>query len=309
MPATLSDVARESSVAVSTAADILRGRPGYAADTRRRVAETAQRMGFVHNHFARSLQTKRSHTVGVVSNFGLSGVTGATLKAISDSLLDKGYMPLVCEGGMNVTGVERALKALRARFVDGVIVESDDDASVARILPPGTPFAMIRNAPCEGAPSVCADRRGAFAYGVQWLAERGHRRIAFLGVENAEALQNPLNSHALKIAGYRDEMKQRGLEDPSLLLDLPNDLGAAREFVLRNPALFRGLTAVLACSDRVALEVITALCELGVRVPEECSVIGFDDTEYVMSSRPRLTSFNPRRAEVGARAVEMILKA
>lgn len=309
MPATLSDVAREASVAVSTAADILRGRPGYSAETCRRVIETAQRLEFVHNCFARSLQTKRSHTVGVVSNLGLSGVTGATLKAISDGLIESGYMPLVCEAGMTAASTDRALRALRGRFVDGVIVETDSDsASVARALPGSTPFAMIRNTPNGDSPSVCADRRAAFAHGVQWLAERGHRRIAFLGVDNAEALRSPLNSHALKIAGYCDEMRQRGFYDPSLLLDHSGAPGATREFVLRNPDIFRRLTAVLACNDRAALEVLTGLAELGIRVPLECSVIGFDDTEYAMGSRPRLASFNPRRAEVGTKAVEMVLR-
>lgn len=308
MAATLSDIAREAGVARSTAADILRGRAGYSPDTRSRVMDTARKLNFVPNYFARSLQRRRSHTVGVIGNLSLAGVTGATLKAISDGLLAKGYMPLFCEGGLGHEGSERALTELRGRFVDGVILESDSAAeTVERILPPGTPYVMIRNAPSSGGPVVCADRRTAFDQGVQWLFDRGHRRIAFLGVSNAEAMRNPYNSHALKIAGYLDGMRRLGIEDPSLLLDHGTEPGDTRDFVLNNPGLFRGITAILACNDRAALEAITALTEIGVRVPEDCSVIGFDDTDFVMASRPRLTSFNPRRAEVGRRAVEMVL--
>ncbi len=303
MPSTLSDVAREAGVAPSTVADILRGRPGYSPDTCRRIVETAERLNFVPNYFARSLQRKSSRTVGVAGHLEATGVTGPMLKAIAENLTLRGYMPLFCECSHYPEGEVRAVRELRGRFVDGIILDATSDA----VLPNHIPCVMIRSIGVANHPCVVTDRFEAFAYGVRWLAERGHRRIAFLGADNAEAMRNPSNTHRLKMDGYRKAMEELGLFDEALLLDCGSKPGDTREFVRRGGDFFKTITAILASNDRIAIEAMTTLSALGVRVPEECSVSGFDDTEFAVAVSPQLTTFQPRRAEVGAKAVEMVL--
>lgn len=310
MPSTISDIAREAGLARSTVADILRGRPGYSDETRRRVNDTARRLDFVPNYFARSLSRRRSHTIGIVCHLGVAGILAPTIAAISAGLRDEGYMALLCERIPTQNDLSPLIRVLRERRVDGVILESDSDVvAIRQDLSPDLPFVMIRSTHTAECPTVCADRYDAFTQGVEWLAARGHRRIAFQSVAGVESRSDEVGPHIRKVAGYCDAMRRLGLYDDSLLLNSDATPGSVRESVVANAEVFRRVTAILACNDRTALEVITGLTELGLRVPEDCSVIGFDDTEYAMSSKPRLTSFDPRRAEVGERAATMILKS
>jgi LacI family transcriptional regulator len=308
MPATIQDIARETGLAPSTVADILRGRSGYSADSRRRTVETAQRLHFVPNHFARSLQRQRSHTVGVAGSLTSTVVSGPTLKAIIDGLLPQGYIPVFCEASGKPGGLQRAVTELRARSVDAMVLHCGvDDRTLDAVLPRDFPCVMIQSAPYSSRPHIIAERFDPFSKGVHWLFARGHRRIAFLGADNAEAMLNPHNTHRLKIEGYCAAMQSLGLFDPALLLDAEFSEDGVGRFMAAHRRLLSSVTAILACNDRVAVAAMSALADLGLRVPQDCSVVGFDDTEFATAVRPRLTTFRPRREEIGARAVEMVL--
>jgi LacI family transcriptional regulator len=224
-----------------------------------------------------------------------------------EGLRARGYMPLFYDCA-HAQDEEQVLREMRDRMVDGIITETTSDLELLkRILPEGLPVVLILCDKVTGLPSVVMDRFEAFSAGTQWLADRRHRRIAFIGQVNAAAMLNPTNSHSRKIAGYRSAMERLGLFDEALLLDCGSGPGEAWTFVKEHAELFATITAVMACNDRVAVEVMSGLADIGRRVPEDCSVIGFDDTEFAQAVRPRLTTFQPRRAEVGAKAVEMVL--
>lgn len=308
MPATIQDIARETGLAPSTVADILRGRTGYSADSRRRALETAQRLHFVPNHFARSLQRQRSHTIGVVGSLTSTVVSGPTLKAIIEGLRPHGYMAIFCEASEKAEGLRRAVEELRARSVDAMVLHgSADDGALDVFLPRDFPCVLIQSAAYSLRPHVVAERYEAFANGVHWLFARGHRRIAFLGVDNAGAMLNPYNTHRLKIEGYCAAMRSLGLFDPALLLDAEFSEDGVARLVAERRGLFPSVTAILACNDRVAVAAMSALAEVGLRVPQDCSVIGFDDLEFATAVRPKLTSFRPLREEIGAKAAAMVL--
>jgi LacI family transcriptional regulator len=310
MSTTIDDIARETGYHRTTVSKVLAGdKRCYASvKTCSIIQDTARRMNFVPNYFARTLQAKRSLTVGVTGRLDSTGVTGPTLKAIVDGLRAREYMALFCDCSSRGEDARRVLRQFQERRVDGIILDTElDDLTLLELLPEGTPAVAIRSVSTSNFPSVLADRRQAFENGVQWLAERGHRRIAFMGVNNAAAMLIPYNTHTLKIKGYCSAMEQLGLLDATLLLSAPFHPGATRTFVAGQADLFKSLTAVLACNDQVAVEVMSGLADLGLRVPKDCAVIGFDDTEFAMAVRPRLTTFQPRRAEVGAQAVRMLL--
>lgn len=308
MAVTVADIAKRVGVSTSTAADILRGRPGYSERTRRRILGIARELDFVPNHMARSLLTRQSKTIGILGNLLYSPVTAEMLQAMARCLKREGYMPLFTESSSPAND-EQAVRELRGRAVDGMILRGDYDSdTIGRMVAKGTPCVAICTKTASACPCVVPDRTQCFADGVRWLFERGHRRIAFLGVDNAHAMKNPYNMHRLKIEGYLAGMADAGLSDKAIVLDAVSDIGAARTFVAQNADVFRSLTAVMACNDHVAIETITGLSEIGLKVPDDCSVIGFDDTSYAQAITPRLTTFQPRRAEIGATAAEMVLK-
>jgi|GEM_PF-2658907 len=313
MAVTIDDIARETGYHRTTVSKVLSGdkRCYASARTRDLILATAKNLNFVPNYFARSLQKKCSHTIGIAGRLDLTGVTGPTLKAIVDGLIPKGYMPLFYDAS-RLEGEAFVFQELRGRGVDGIILNSvGHEEELAKVVPAKLPMVLIRSEKLNDWPCIIEERFNAFSRGVQWLAERGHRKIAFIGVENSKVLceeRHRYNTHRLKIEGYREAMRRLGCLDEKLLLECESEPGDARRFVAARGEIFGKITAVFAANDRLAVEVMSGLSDLGLRVPEDCSVIGFDDNDFARAVKPRLTSFNPRRAEVGAQAVEMVLR-
>lgn len=308
MPATVLDIARRVGLSASTVADVLRGRPGYSEKTRQRIFDAAQQMQFVPNYFARSLMTKRSHTIGIEGPLNTVDVSGGMVKTIIDQLSARGYAALFLDAPGHPQRHEHVVAELRRRLVDGIIIRGDsDEPMLNRIVGSGCPIVAIRGHTTRACACVVGDRAGAFSQGVRWLAEQNHRRIAFVGVDHASTYGCRGNSHWGKIEGYLAAMKQLGLHDPDLLIDVPFGPGATRAFVAGNPKRFRGVTAVMAGNDELALEVISGLSDLGLSVPEDCSVMGFDNREFGAGFKPSLTTFDPHNARVGQLAVDMLL--
>lgn len=310
MATTLVDIARETGLAIGSVADVLRGRPGYAEKTRKRILDAAARLNYVPNHMARSLLLQRSHTIGVLTNLSGSAVIWPMLNAMARTLLGQGFMPLFLPIGPSLDSLERSIFALRGRSVDGLIFDTQGfEPEFHKVVPKDLPCVLIGDIASSTWPSVVSDRSGAIAHGVRWLAQRGHRRIVFIGAENAESMNTPYNTNRLKIVGYESAMAKLGLQNESLVIDVGrSDPGATRDFLIRQPEFLRRATAVIAANDRLAIEVMSALEDLGRRVPEDVSLIGFDDTEFAMAVRPRLTTFQPRRADVGASAAKLMMK-
>jgi LacI family transcriptional regulator len=309
MAITIDDISRETGYHRTTVSRVLSGdkRCFASAKVRAIIQESAKRLNFAPNYFARCLKMGRSTSVGVMVRMDATGVTGAMVKAMVEGLRARNYMPLFYDCA-HAQDEEQVLREMRDRMVDGIITETACDLELLkRILPEGLPVVLILSDKVTTLPCVIADRLEAFATGTQWLADRHHRRIAFMGQGNAAAMLNPTNSHRRKIEGYRSAMERLGLFDETLLLDCGSGPGDAWTFVKEHAELFSTITAVLACNDRVSIEVMSGLADIGRRVPEDCSVIGFDDTEFARAVRPQLTTFQPRRAEVGAKAVEMVL--
>lgn len=313
MATTLSDIAKEIRLSTSTVADVLRGRPGYSTKTQTRVHDAARRLDYVPNHMARSLLRQASRTIGIAGPLNNTAVTGSMLHAITTDLSAAGYMPLFADTlvAKSNEGIERAVRELRSRSVDGLILAGGWPGSMtkdsAKLIPQGLPYVTIDSADQSRRQSVIADHKQPMRHAVQWLAVRGHRRIAFMGINNAQSASNPFNTHCLKITGYEQAMKDLGLYDPALLLDADWPAGDVCKAVVSQPDRFKSITAVIGSNDRVAMEVMNGLSELGLSVPGDCSVIGFDNTDFAAGARPALTTFEPRRPEVGAAAVKMLL--
>jgi len=306
MTTTLKDISAATGFEVSTISKVLRGdKRCYASEkTRQIITDAARHLDYVPNHFAQGLKTRRSHMIGIVGNLGSSGVE-KMFRAIARELPAKGYMPLLCESYRSADGEERALRELRGRRVDGVILQTGSAAGeLAQILPENIPCVLVRAVGIPECPSLVLDRSAAFAEGVRWLAAQGHARIAFAYSDEGDPATG---STGLKLAGYRAAMEELGRFDEGLLLPCGPAPGEPQDYVAAHREIFSDVTAVLTANDRVAIEVMSGLARLGLRVPEDCSVIGFDNTEYAEATHPRLTSFDPRMEETGATAVRMAL--
>lgn len=306
--ATIEDVARRAGVSVATVSRALRGRPNVAADTRAHILDVAAALDYQAHPQASRLASGRTMTVGLVAPlFGLW--YAAQVVAGAESVLaSRGYDLLVhaVDTPENRRRFSAGMGALRGR-VDGLLLvdffaRPEQAASLRRS---GAPAVTVGER-IEGLSSLTIDNRGGAELAVRHLVELGHRRI---GLIIGEAIPDDLSPVPdQRTAGYRAVLEQAGLaRDPAL--EHPGGLavsgGAAS--IERLLALPDPPTGVFCMSDEMAMGAMGRARELGVRVPEELSIVGFDDHD--LAAAFGLTTVRQPVREMGCRATTMLLDA
>lgn len=301
---TLRMVADASGVSTTTASRVINNSPLVSAAKREAVLAAAARLGFVPNTIAKALADGHSRMVGLIAQHFESPFYALTLRGIEETLTRAGYGLVVASGHWDRREEAQCVQALRSRRVDGLIVltgllEDGFLAELARELPIVVTGRQLQ------APGLYAlrsnDFEGARA-ATRHLLQRGHRRIAHIGGDGSHP-----DAHERE-RGYRAALQEAGLEaDPALILrgDYMEDSGArAVQELLRSGAAF---TALFAANDQMASGAVQALCRHGLRVPDDVSVVGFDDEACAAHACPPRTTVNPSITELGRRAAAAML--
>lgn len=299
------DVARHAGVSHQTVSRVLNDHPSVAETTRARVLAAIQELGYRPNTAARALVTQRTRTIGVVtSGSTLSGPT-STLVAVEDAAREAGYfVSIATAGGWDHDRMTGALERFLLQGVDGIVVVGANDGALEglRAAPPPVPVVVLgAHAPLgPGLHAVRYDQRGGAALATEHLLALGHRQIVHVAgpLDWTEARERE--------GGWRDAMTAAGVEPPEPVAARSWLPGRGHEVGL--DLLRDGLpTAVLAANDHLALGMLRAFAEAGVRVPADVSVVGFDDVLGSAHFIPPLTTVRHRFAEVGRRCLRMLL--
>jgi LacI family transcriptional regulator len=308
---TLKDVARGASVSVTTAHVALTDRRDgvrVPETTRERVRHVADSLGYQPNILARSLKTQRTSTIGFISDeVTTTPFAVSMLGAAQDEAARRGYLLFVINLGANApAAVQRqALDLLLQQRVAGVIYACMYHRIVTPPpgLPPATVFLNAAAARGSYRGIVPDDRQGAHDV-VAELVKAGHRRIGFLDDD-----RHPPASH-LRRQGYLDALAESGIDpDAQPHLKAPPFVSGGLEITkfLDLPARTRP-TAVFCFNDRQAMGVYRAARHRGLKIPDDISVVGFDDQEYIASELdPPLTTVRLPHREMGRLAVELLL--
>ncbi|MGH7719387.1 MAG: LacI family DNA-binding transcriptional regulator [Gemmatimonadaceae bacterium] len=303
--ATIKDVAREANVSVATVSRVCNDIPGVKDATRRRVQSIAARLGYSPNGAARSLITSRTNTLGVLLPDLYGEFFSEVIRGIDQTARRHGYHLLVSSSHSDKDEIEAALRSMRGR-VDGLIVMSPDmDAQVAvKNLPARFPVVLLNCASDDGTLDslTIENYEGAYAL-VRHLVGLGHRRIAMIkGSErNHDAAE--------RLRGYRAALRAARLK-PARSWEVPGDFSeasgyrAALELLRRTPRP----TAIFAANDSMAIGALSALRELGIAVPGEVAVAGFDDIPLARYMNPPLSSVHVDISVLGARATDRLLE-
>lgn len=304
MSVTIKDVAKQANVSVATVSRALNGHENVAEAVRQRVLSVANELRYSPHHAARSLSSRRTHTIGVVLPDLYGEFFSELMRGIDHGARERGLHLLVSSYHGNPSEQGAALRAMRGR-VDGLLVMSPfvgDTGMVRDNLSPGMP-AVLMNSSLSGTDlqSVSVDNYGGAREMVRHLAAAGHRRIAFIsGPENNFDASE-------RLRGYRDELAA-SLPDAQPWI-LEGDFHEASGHraggqLLAGPGR---PDAVFAANDMMALGCLFALTHAGVHAPHDIAIAGFDDIPLARYVHPSLTTMRVDIADVGGRALRMLL--
>jgi DNA-binding LacI/PurR family transcriptional regulator len=274
----------------------------FPEETRRRVMESAQELGYRPNYFARSLGRKHSYLIGIIApDFG-NGYEGALLSGFERRLLNTGYTSVVSNHFWSPSLLQRHVETLCDRGAEGLLlIDSTPSES------PGIPAVTI----CTDRSPIWSTRvsiNNAFGIweAINHLADLGHREIAFIkgpkGNGDTEDRWKAVLASCKKL-GIR--------VDPRLTVQLERLERHAEEGRIAAQKLLspgKRFTALVAYNDISALSAMTALREAGHKVPEDVSIMGFDDIEFASIAYPPLTTIRQPLHEMGAMAAELLLR-
>ena len=284
--ATLFDVARLAGVSKSTVSNVIRGDVPVAHATRTRVERAIVDAGYRPNVIARSLKQKTSAAIGILVPDLINPFHAELAASVERAANARGYAALIAHTECAVSSEEEAGDAFISRRVDGVILGGISVGSTlpAVLLDQGIPVVVASFGEPDDARLgvIDQDDPAAMEAVVEHLYGLGHRRMAFV------PLGLPEQSGERRRIGFEDALARRGLA----AVDLDDDA-----------------TAAVAHNDIIAIQTIDVLERSGKRVPEDISVVGYDDIPLAAHSRIRLTTVRSDPARMGRRAAELVIDA
>ena len=308
-PATLRDVAAAARVHPATASRALNPetRILVSEDTARRVIAAAAKLGYRPNPVARSLRTRRSHTVGVLIPDLYNPLFPPIVRGLEDKLAAAGYVALIGNTDADASRERLIFEQMRARHVDGFVLATATlhDRLLAEVAAADLPVVLMNRLSQDYSfPSVSVDNEQGGRMAISHLARFGHTRIAHIaGPQEA-------STGVSRLRGFRDGMAAHGLEVREDLIAY-----AGRYTVEEGSRCTRelltvqgGFTAVAAANDMLAVGCYAALDDAGLQCPDDISVIGFNDMPFIDRLRPPLTTVRFPHYQLGTEAAQLLLE-
>ncbi|MFI7074804.1 LacI family DNA-binding transcriptional regulator [Micromonospora sediminicola] len=303
------DVAAAAGVSVTTVSHVLNNKSGtrVSPETRERVESAARQLGYAANGLARGLRLQRSHTLGLLSDvIATTPHAGRIILGAQETASARGFVLMLLTTGGDPEVERREIQALAQHRVDGVLYATmyHREVELPDELRPMPVVLLDASSGDSTVPSVVPDETGGGRVAVQELLDAGHRRIGF--VTNTDDI--PATRGRLR--GYQEALRGAGVPfRPELVLAEVSDTHgghrAARALLDRPDRP----TALFCFNDRMAMGAYRAATELGLRIPDDLSVIGFDNQELIAEGLfPGLTTVALPHYEMGAWAVETMVE-
>lgn len=309
--ATLKDIARETGFSVTTVSRALNGYFDVSEGTRTKIEQTAKRLGYSPNIIARSLVTKQSKTIGfIVTDLKRESIKDnfmyETLCGVSDTLASTTYEFVVLSTSTAKQKNKTYRQICAERQLDGVVIQGlkIEDPYLIEAMDSDTPCVLI-DIPIEGekAAYVTSNQFESAKQAVKYLRRMGHEKIAYMnGSEHAHVSQ-------IRKRAYEEALRETGVElDPALVVNGDFEEEMARRAALHLLLNRSDVSAFFCASDVMALGVMQAAKELGIQIPKDLSVIGFDNILLSRYITPKLTTISQQPYEMGSAAAEMLIQ-
>jgi len=304
-------LARELGLSRWTVSRALNGHPGLNEQTVALIKETARRHGFSPNILGRGLRSGRTNLVGICLPDLEDYFLTAKISLLQETLSARGLHPVlqITDGtpAAENAALERfsAMRCAAALSIASRLAESDP-ASVS-LAAARIPLVRIDPLQPGRSASVSTDRRSAMVLALAHLHALGHRKLAVAGFSGGSFYNNQ------RLEGLKGGCRKFGWNFKRDLFFLPagdeaDDFAAGAELAHRHVRQIRQTSAILAINDRVALGLMNGLQPAGIRIPEEISIIGYDNADFSSHLRPALTTIDPQVDQLIAAAVDLLLR-
>lgn len=305
---TLKNIASELGISVSTASRALNGKNVVKEETRAKVLEAAKKYAYTPNEIARSLQKSSTETIAVVLPDISEIFFGTIVKEIERVVSSAGYMVILSDTHEKAEKEKKYLDMLYKRRVDALVLATVDlsGESVKDFLGSGTPVVFIDNIPelCD-IDAITIDNRAASSLAVDYLAQHGHTSIAAIFGSEKET------TGAERLAGFGASLEKHGIEmNPTLIAfgDYKQESGYAAMELLLDKRERSPFSAVYITSEKMTYGALRAICDRGLSVPEDISVIGFDIHNNSDDRRQKITTVRQPEEDIGRKVGELILQ-
>ncbi|MBD1542946.1 LacI family DNA-binding transcriptional regulator [Arthrobacter sp. UC242_113] len=300
----LEDVAERAGVSHQTVSRVINNHPNVSKATRERVEAAIAELGYRRNTAARSLVTRKSQTIGVLGSELSQYGPANTLLGVEHAARDAGYF--VSIAALRAVSREAIFDAIRHfldQSVDGIVVIVPHSETLLALeeLKPGVPVVAVGSLGSESVSGAMVDQKRGAELAVGHLIEQGHRRIGHIA-----GPQDWIDAVA-RAEGWSAALRAAGLDD-NLVVEGDWSAGSGYE-IGRKLAAERTATALFVGNDQMSLGLLRAFSEAGVRVPEDVSVVGFDDQPESGYFTPPLTTVRQDFEELGRRCMDLMLSA
>jgi LacI family transcriptional regulator len=300
------DVAERAGLSVSTVSHVINNTRVVSDESRQRVMSAMEELGYRPNALARSLRRRKTNTLGMIVPDSANPFFAEVARAIEDASFAQNYSVILCNSEGDLEKQQAYTNVLIDNRVAGILfvaagisTELVNDLERRRV-----PLVVVdREVPGVEVDTVMTNHAQGGSLATQHLINLGHRRIACI------AGNSEVSPSAERLKGYRRSLEDNNLaHDERLVVKGDFQYESGYEATTRLLALEDPPSAVFACNDLMAVGCISAARQLGLRVPDELSVVGFDDVRLASFTNPPLTTIAQPIAEIGELATKMLLE-
>ncbi len=304
--ATLKDIALATGYSVNTVSRALRDKDDIAFDTRQHIKDVAVQMGHINNTIASSLRLGYTNTIAVILGDVSNPHFSIMMKEIEGCVRKEGYSSFLLNTNEDEELELAAIQSALNKNVDGIILcpTQKSDANIRYLQSMGVPFVLIgrRFTELDTDYVICNDALGGYQ-ATKFLLDKGHRRILMMHGPDY------ISSARERLAGYRHAYAEYGLPvDEALVQEAPVTVRGRDQLLQQFAQIQSGFSAIFAFSDLLAWDVWSCLRQRGVRVPQDCSLVGFDHIQSRLPMPFLLTSVSSYKGRMSMEAARLLVK-
>ena len=308
MAVTIEDIAREAGVSIATVSRVINKTKPVSAELRDRVYEVIEKNHFKPNSLAQGLITKKTNTIGIIVPDISNAVFGKLTNGINSVFAQEGYTVVLCESQGELEKELKLLGILEEKQIEGLLFAGVDvnHTLVERMRKRNYPVVLVTQEASEdeeAVHTVIHNNVEAMYDAVKFLLDNGHERIAYLG-----GPKNDFSSGKKSVIGYKKALEEAGIEVKDSYIaqgDFSFEAGyqGMKKLYEENSKL---PTAVVTGSDVIAVGAIQYLDNMRVKIPDDISIMGFDDSEFATYIKPELSTVRISYYDEGVKAAEML---